>query len=78
MAELLGSQLTGCWARKDHAPAFEAIIQRDRRGEPVVWVEAAYNYACGEPAADDLGLCYHHRRQILGLRARWLGMAADA
>ena len=61
--------LSGCWARKDHAPAFDAVIQRSRHGEPIGWVEAAYNYACGEPAADDLGLCASHRLQILGAAA---------
>lgn len=46
----------GCWARDDAAPPYSEVDL-----DPA---EAAYTYACGQPPADDFGLCPHHRRRL--------------
>jgi hypothetical protein len=49
-------RVVGCWARQDDAPPFEAAPES---------YEAPYAFACGGPPAGPLGLCFHHREQIL-------------
>lgn len=48
----------GCWARHDDAPPFE------RTGGSAQ--ELGWGFMCGQPPADDLGLCPHHRAGIIG------------